>query len=110
MSIEIIYKTLEIEGSVEDIEILVNILHYMHIPPWSGNIYDCPSDIDATGFTTLEYQIVDTKMLTEDGEEISIQLEITPELESEIHSELVARASSYREDDYDEQALCYFKY
>ena len=107
---ETISRTLEIDGEIEDVEIDVNVTHYVHVPPWSGNIHDCPSDIDATGFTTLEYQIVDTKMLTEDGEEISIQLGITPELESEIHSELVARAASYREDDYDEQALCYFKH
>ena len=106
---EIINRWIEIDGEQQYIEISCKVTHYLVVPPWSGNIYDCPSDIDATGFTTLEYQIVDTKMLTEDGEEISIQLDITPELESEIHSELVARAASYREDDYDEQALCYFK-
>ena len=110
MSIEIIYKTLEIEGSVEDIEILVNILRYMHIPPWSGNIYDCPSDIDATGFTTLEYEIVDTFKLTDLGERVSIPLNITQKLEAEIYDELLIRAANYREEDLGDEPLAYVSY
>ena len=110
MSIEIIYKTLEIEGSVEDIEILVNILRYMHIPPWSGNIYDCPSDVDATGFTTLEYEVVDTFKLTDLGERVSIPLNITQKLEAEIYDELLIRAANYREEDLGDEPLVYVSY
>lgn len=110
MSIEIIYKTLEIEGSVEDIEILVNILRYMHIPPWSGNIYDCPSDVDATGFTTLEYEIVDTFKLTDLGERVSIPLNITQKLEAEIYDELLIRAANYHEEDLGDEPLVYVNY
>ena len=107
---EIINRWMEINGEQQYIEISCKVTHYLVVPPWSGSKYSCPSEDDYYGHVNLEYQIVDTKMLTEDGEEFSIKLDITPELESEIHSELVARAASYREDDYDEQALCYFKY
>lgn len=110
MSIEIIYKTLEIEGIVEDIEILVNILRYMHIPPWGGNIYDCPSDVDATGFTTLEYEIIETYKLTDLGEREKITLNITPEMEGSIYDELIVRAANYREQDLYDEPLLYVKY
>jgi len=110
MSIEIIYKTLEIEGSVEDIEILVNILRYMHIPPWSGNIYDCPSEDDFYGITTLEYEIVDTFKLTDLGERVSIPLNITQKLEAEIYDDLLIRAANYREEDLDDEPLVYVSY
>lgn len=107
---ETISKTLEIDGVIEDVEIDVNILRYMHIPSWQGNIYDCPSDEDFYGLTTLEYEVVDTFKLTDLGERVSIPLNITQKLEAEIYGELLIRAANYREEDYDEQALCYFKH
>ena len=107
---ETISRTLEVNGQIEDIEIDVNVTHYLHVPPWSGNIYDCPSDIDATGFTTLEYEIVDTFKLTDLGERVSIPLNITQKLEAEIYDELLIRAANYREEDLGEEPLCYFNY
>ena len=107
---ETISRTLEVNGQIEDIEIDVNVTHYLHVPPWRGNIYDCPSDIDATGFTTLEYEIVDTFKLTDLGERVSIPLNITQKLEAEIYDELLIRAANYREEDLGEEPLCYFNY
>ena len=107
---ETISRTIEINGETEDIEIDVNITHYLHVPPWSGNIYDCPSDIDATGFTTLEYEIVETYRLTEIGEREIIALNITPEPEGSIYDELLAKAANFRECDIDDEPLCYVKY
>lgn len=104
-----LYKQMEIDGVVQDVEIRVEVTHYLHVPAWQGNPYDCPSDLDFTGYTELEYNIIDTVILTDDGEQ-SVNIPIDSQLESEIYSELLVRAASYREDDYDEQALCYFKY
>ena len=107
---ETISRTLEIDGEIEDVEIDVNVTHYVHVPPWSGNIYDCPSDIDATGFTNLDYEIVETYKLTDLGEREKITLNITPELEGSIYDELIVRAANYRERDADDESLCYFNY
>ncbi len=104
-----LYKQMEIDGVVQDVEIRVEVTHYLHVPAWQGNPYDCPSDLDFTGYTELEYNIIDTVILTDDGEQ-SVNIPIDSQLESEIYYELLVRAASYREDDYDEQALCYFKY
>lgn len=107
---ETISRTLEIDGEIEDVEIDVNVTHYVHVPPWSGNIYDCPSDIDATGFTNLDYEIVETYKLTDLGEREKITLNITPEMEGSIYDELIVRAANYRERDVDDEPLCYFNY
>lgn len=107
---ETISRTLEINGQIEDIEIDVNITHYLHVPPWNGNMLDCPSDLDATGYTEVEYEIVETYRLTDIGEREIIALNITPELEGSIYDELIVRAASYREQDIDDEPLCYVKY
>lgn len=107
---ETISRTLEIDGEIEDVEIDVNVTHYVHVPPWSGNIYDCPSDIDATGFTNLDYEIVETYRLTNTGEREIIALNITSEIEGSIYDELIVRAASYREQDIDDEPLCYVDY
>lgn len=107
---ETISKTIEIDGVIEDVEIDVNILRYMHIPSWQGNIYDCPSDEDFYGFTELTYEIVDTFKLTELGEREIIALNITPEIEGSIYDELIVKAASYREQDIDDEPLCYVRY
>lgn len=107
---ETISRTLEIDGEIEDVEIDVNVTHYVHVPPWSGNIHDCPSDIDATGFTNLDYEIVETYRLTNTGEREIIALNITSEIEGSIYDELIVRAASYREQDIDDEPLCYVDY
>lgn len=107
---ETISKTLEIDGVIEDVEIDVNILRYMHIPSWKGNIYDCPSDEDFYGITTLDYEIVDTFKLTELGERVSIHLNVTQKLEAEIYDELLVRAANYREQDLGDEPLVYVSY
>jgi len=107
---ETISRTLEIDGEIEDVEIDVNVTHYVHVPPWSGNIHDCPSDIDATGFTNLDYEIVETYKLTDLGEREKITLNITPEMEGSIYDELLVRAANYREQDLYDEALLYVKY
>lgn len=107
---ETISKTIEIDGVIEDVEIDVNILRYMHIPSWQGNIYDCPSDEDWWGYTTLEYEVVDTFKLTDLGERVSIPLNITQKLEVEIYDELLIRAANYREQDLGDEPLVYVSY
>lgn len=107
---ETISRTLEIDGKIEDVEIDVNVTHYVHVPPWSGNIYDCPSDVDATGFTTLEYEIIETYKLTDLGEREKITLNITPEMEGSIYDELIVRAANYREQDLYDEPLLYVSY
>lgn len=107
---ETISRTIEIDGVIEDVEIDVNILRYMHIPAWQGNVYDCPSDEDFYGITTLEYEIVDTFKLTELGERVNIHLNITQKLEAEIYDELLIRAANYREEDLGDEPLVYVNY
>ena len=107
---ETISKTLEIDGVIEDVEIDVNILRYMRIPSWQGNIYDCPSDEDFYGFTELTYEIVDTFKLTELGGRVRIPLNITQKLEAEIYDELLIRAANYREQDLGDEPLVYVNY
>ena len=107
---ETISKTLEIDGVIEDVEIDVNILRYMHIPSWQGNIYDCPSDEDYYGFTELTYEIVDTFKLTDLGERVSIPINITQKLEAEIYDELLIMAANYREEDLGDEPLVYVSY
>lgn len=107
---ETISKTLEIDGVIEDVEIDVNIAHYLHVPPWNGNMLDCPSDLDATGYTEVEYEIVETYRLTDTGEREIIALNITPEIEGSIYDELIVKAASYREQDIDDEPLCYVRY
>ena len=107
---ETISRTLEINGQIEDIEIDVNITHYLRVPPWNGNMLDCPSDLDATGYTEVEYEIVETYRLTDTGEREIIALNITSEIEGSIYDELIVKAASYREQDIDNEPLCYVKY
>lgn len=107
---ETISRTLEINGNIEDIEIDVNITHYLHVPPWRGSKHTCPSDEDWYGYTNLEYEIVEAYRLTELGEREIIDINITPELEGSIYDELIVRAANYRERDIDEEPLCYFSY
>ena len=107
---ETISRTLEINGQIEDIEIDVNFTHYLHVPPWSGNLLDCPSDLDASGYTEVEYEIVETYRLTDTGEREIIALNITSEIEGSIYDELIVRAASYREQDIDDEPLCYVNY
>lgn len=107
---ETISRTLEINGQLEDIEIDVNLTYYLHVPPWSGNILDCPSDLDASGYTEVEYEIVETYRLNDIGEREIIALNITSEIEGSIYYELIDRAASYREQDIDDEPLCYRKY
>lgn len=106
---ETISRTLEINGQIEDIEIDVNVTHYLRVPPWRGSKHTCPSDEDMYGYTNLEYEIVETYRLTEIGEREIINLNITPEIEGSIYDELIVRVASYREQDIDEP-LCYVKY
>src|SRR5574343_1359231 len=107
---ETISRTLEVNGNIEDIEIDVNITHYLHVPPWRGSKHTCPSDEDWYGFTELTYEIVETYKLTDLGEREKITLNISPELEGSIYDELIVRAANYRERDIDEEPLCYFNY
>ena len=106
---ETISRTLEIDGIIEEIEIDVNITHYLHVPPWRGSKHTCPSDEDWYGYTNLDHEIVETYRLTELGEREIIDLNITPELEGSIYDELLSKAANYRERDADEP-LCYFNY
>ena len=103
---ETISRTLEIDGTIEEIEIDVNITHYLHVPPWRGSKHTCPSDEDWSGYTNLDYEIVETYRLTEIGEREKITLNITPELEGSIYDELIVRAANYRERDVDDEPLC----
>ena len=107
---EIINRWMEINGEQQYIEISCKVTHYLVVPPWSGNIYDCPSDIDATGFTNLDYEIVETYKLTDLGEREKITLNITPELEGSVYDELIVRAANYREQDLYDEPLLYVKY
>lgn len=107
---ETISRTLEIDGNIEEIEIDVNITHYLHVPPWRGSKHTCPSDEDWYGYTNLDHEIVETYRLTELGEREKITLNITPELEGSIYDELIVRAANYRERDVDDEPLCYFNY
>lgn len=106
---ETTHKQLEINGVIQDVEIRVEVTHYMHVPAWRGNPYDCPSDLDYYGHTALDYKIVDTVILTDEGEQ-SVNIPIDSQLESEIYSELLVRAASYREQDLDDEPLVYVKY
>ena len=107
---ETISRTLEVNGQIEDIEIDVNVTHYLHVPPWRGSKHTCPSDEDMYGYTNLEYEIVETYRLTEIGEREIIALNITPELEGSIYDELLTKAANFRECDIDDEPLCYVKY
>lgn len=107
---ETISRTLEIGGKIEDVEIDVNVTHYVHVPAWTGNVYDCPSDEDWFGYTELTYEIVETYKLTDLGEREKITLNITPELEGSVYDELIVKAASYREQDIDDEPLCYVRY
>lgn len=107
---ETISRTLEIDGRIEDVEIDVNVTHYVHVPAWKGGKHTCPSDEDWYGYTNLEYDIIETCRLTELGEREIIDLNITPELEGSIYDELLTKAANYRERDIDEEPLCYFNY
>lgn len=106
---ETIHKQIEIDSVIQDVEIRVEVTHYMHVPAWEGNPYDCPSDLDFTGYTELTYNIVDIVILTDEGEQ-SVNIPIDSQLESEIYSELLVRAASYREQDLDDEPLVYVKY
>ena len=35
---ETISRTLEIDGKIEDVEIDVNVTHYVHVPSWLGSL------------------------------------------------------------------------
>ena len=107
---ETISRTIEINGEIEDIEIDVNITHYLRVPPWRGNILNCPSDLDASGYTEVEYEIVETYRLTDTGEREIIALNITSDIEGSIYDELIVKAASYREQDIDDEPLCYVNY
>ena len=82
----------------------------MRVPPWRGNILNCPSDLDASGYTEVEYEIVETYRLTDTGEREIIALNITSDIEGSIYDELIVKAASYREQDIDDEPLCYFNY
>lgn len=107
---ETISRTLEIDGKLEDVEIDVNVTHYVHVPAWTGSVYDCPSDEDFFGFTELTYEIVETYKLTDLGEREKIALNITPELEGAIYDELLIMAANYREEDLGDEPLVYVSY
>lgn len=107
---ETISRTLEIDGTIEEIEIDVNITHYLHVPPWRGSKHTCPSDEDWYGYTELTYEIVETYKLTDLGEREKITLNITSELEGSIYDELIVRAANYREQDLYDEPLLYVKY
>ena len=107
---ETISRTLEIDGKIEDVEIDVNVTHYVHVPSWTGSVYDCPSDEDWYGYTELTYEIVETYKLTDLGEREKITLNITPEMEGSIYDELIVRAANYREQDLYDEPLLYVKY
>ena len=107
---ETISRTLEVNGNIEEIEIDVNVTHYLHVPPWRGSVHSCPSDEDMFGYTNLEYEIVETYRLTDTGEREIIALNITPELEGSIYDELLIKAANFRERDIDDEPLCYVKY
>lgn len=107
---ETISRTLEIDGKIEDVEIDVNVTHYVHVPAWTGNVYDCPSDEDWYGYTELTYEIVETYKLTDLGEREKITLNITPEMEGSIYDELIVRAANYREQDLYDEPLVYVSY
>lgn len=31
------------------------------IPPWPGNVHNCPSDLDLYGYTEVEYELLDVR-------------------------------------------------
>ena len=107
---ETISRTLEIDGKIEDVEIDVNVTHYVHVPAWRGSKHTCPSDEDFYGFTELTYEIIETYKLTDLGEREKITLNITPEMEGSIYDELIVRAANYREQDLYDEPLLYVKY
>lgn len=61
---ETISRTLEIDGKIEDVEIDVNVTHYVHVPSWTGSVYDCPSDEDWYGYTESMERYDDTEPKT----------------------------------------------
>ena len=107
---ETISRTLEIDGKIEDVEIDVNVTHYVHVPAWAGSVHDCPSDEDWYGYTELTYETIETYKLTDLGEREKITLNITPEMEGSIYDELIVRAANYREQDLYDEPLLYVKY
>ncbi len=100
---------MEVDGVIQEIEIRVEVSSYVVVPPWRGNILECPSDEDYFGYVNLEYNVIDTVILTDEGEQ-SVNIPIDSQLESEIYSELLVRAASYREQDLDDEPLVYVKY
>lgn len=106
---ETIYKSIELEHGIYDVGIDVEVDSYVHVLPWTGNKHDCPSELDYHGYTSLSYTVVSTYIIEESGN-IPYDIPIDNELEHEIYSELLVRAASYREEDLDDEPLCYIKY
>lgn len=50
-----------IEASIQGIPCKVRIETYLVVPPWTGPISKCPSDLDYYGYTEIEFTVLDRK-------------------------------------------------
>lgn len=41
--------------------VTLNVTSFKQVPPWSGSIHSCPSDVDWYGYTEVEYELMDVQ-------------------------------------------------
>ena len=93
-----------------DLAIHSKITDYLYIPPWSGNIMDCHSDLDYYGYENMEWDVDYCVFYDYDENVKAIYAEVTksmlpPKVVDKIGEYLLDFIHSYRyegepEDDY----------
>ena len=73
---------------VKGIPALAHVTHFKVIPPWPGSPRSCPSDLDYTGYTDLEYDLYDTNGYPAEWLEKKVDREAEERVEEQILSEM----------------------
>ena len=69
----------EHEGEKGELEVLPVVVDYLHSPPWNGNPYDCPSDLDYYGYTDLEWEIEKSIFHPDDEGKSAVEISVEKE-------------------------------
>lgn len=77
-------QTTDFNSTIAGIPCGILIDHYETIPPWQGNVLNCPSDIDFFGCTKIGYTVLDRKGYPAPWLETKLTPEINHCIETEI--------------------------
>lgn len=52
---------MQVATQIQGIPCLVEVTTFIHVKPWKGSPYTCPSSDDYYGYTEIEYDVLDRK-------------------------------------------------